>query len=452
MKKKVINILAIIIPILFIGIIFFLLTSNAPLIGIDNYEAVFNTNKENINLFFLISRALTRCLSWNARVGEFIYFFLGPLPHVIHDILNTCFFLYFIWLIFKYAFDYGDIENKNYKNFWWIFFFIPAFIFMFEPILWEDYFWMADSCNHLWGLCILMTTFLPLRKFNLKSYEIKGIKLLFYCIACFIAGTVSENIVPFIIGLIVLIIFFKYKREKKIYLWTCLSLVSFILGYLWLMLCSSTKTRYDFFKTLDWSLGTKISSFSVFFYDYKFYFIITLILLIIFLIRYFILKKKDKTLVLKKSFKYNIIFYLLSFVSFIVLLFSPYYVTRALLIITFSSLVINVYLINELLNDKKIIYKILLSIICIFTYVIYAIHIKSIFDDYNKFDYVRDEFIRYQIDNNNSNIIVPIYDRIISWRYLGVVDYELCDNDIVRNKYNIDKNIEIICSYEYRIR
>lgn len=452
MKNKIVNRLSIIIPVLFIGIIFYTLTSNAPLVGIDNYQAVYNTNGENINLFFLISRALTRCFNWNARVGEFIYFVLGPLPHIIHDILNTCFFLYFIWLIFKYAFDYEDIENKNYKNFWWIYLLIAALIFMFEPVLWEDFFWMADSCNHLWGLCILMTAFLPFRKFSLKSYEVKGIKLFFYSIACFIAGTVSENIVPFIIGLIVLIIFFKYKKEKKIYLWTCLSLGAFILGYLWLMLCSSTKVRYDFFANNDWSLSTKIYSFSTFFYDYKFYFIITLILFIIFLIRYFILKKKNKTLQLKKSFKYNTIFYLLSFVSFFVLLFSPYYVTRALLIITFSSFTINVYLINELLNDKKIIYKILLSIICIFIYVIYSIHIKSIFIDYNKFDSMRDEFIRYQIDNNNSNIIVPLYDRTINWRYFVTVEYELCNNNIVRNKYSVDKNIEIICSNEYRIR
>lgn len=451
MAKKNTNKLLFIIPIIFIGIMFFIVTSVSPLIGIDNYEAVFNTNGSNINLLYLISRALNRCLKWNARVGEFIYFFLGPLPHIIHDILNTCFFVYFIWLIYKYATDYEDVKGKN---FWWISLIVPALIFLFEPSLWDDFFWMADSCNHLWGLCILLTAFLPFRHFHFKTFEIKGAKLILYFMACFVAGTVSENIVPFILGLIVLILIYKYRKEHKIYFWSVMSFISFILGYLWLMLNSSTRVRYDHFQQLDWSLNTKNSYFLTFVKDYKYYFIIIAVLLLIYIIKCLVERKKQqKDLNIKKSFIYNISFYILSFTAFFVLTFSPYYITRALLIISFTSLTLIVYLINDLLNIRTYIPKILISIVSIIIIFIYSLHIRNIYISYNNYDKERNIFIENQLLDKQLNIlIVPLYNDDVDTRLFMPVEFELCEQDIIRNKYNVDNNTEIICVNDYSTR
>lgn len=214
----------------------------------------------------------------------------------------------------------------------------------------------------------------------------------------------------------------------------------------------STWNRYDFFEKLKWSLDSRGDMFSTFFNDFKYYFITVGILLIIYIIRMiYNYKLKKQPLQIKDSLILNIILYILSFVSFAVLLFSPYYITRALLIISFTSIVMIVYLLNELIGNN--IFKLVIGVMSSFVIIFYCVYIRNIFIDYNKFDNIRNELIVEQLSNKNlDKLIIPLYDKYPDSRIIALVEKELCTNDIVKEKYYVDDDIKILCLYNYAIR
>lgn len=454
MKKKIS--IFFIIAISIITIIYFYTLSNAPLIGIDNYESIYNNNQFGFNLIYAISKGFHRCLSWNARLGEFLFFVIGTLPHskLILFILSTLFFDLFIILILKYAFDYKDINLKSESiKFFFLIFSIFATILYINPSLWDNFFWMPNICNHLWGLCILLVLFLPFRKFLLDDFDIKGIKLVLYCIACLIAGTISENMVPLFITLCTLIVIFKLIFKKSFRVFTIPAIISLCLGYCYLILSSSTKTRMTFFTTGEW-LNAKGDMFSYFFGDFKKYFIIIGVLLIIYFLKQIILKflLKKNIKIIDTAFIYNFIFYILSFIALLVLILSPYYVSRALLVITFSSLVVIVYLLYKIFSNK--IFCIILSLGLLIFIICYSCKINNIFIDYNKFSSLRDNFIYQQVLEKNDKILYPYYDTNVDFRILRLnLEQEICQQNVFNNFYEIDsKNYEFICVYGVYVR
>jgi len=426
--------------------LFFYISSIAPMFGIDIFHATSLGLDSKFTLLRLIIRAGGRTLYWNTRLGEFLFYLVAPLPHIVYDIVNTLFFALFFFLVFKYSLDYNSSSKDTMGR---AIYLLPLLFFLFlvcEPNLWDDFFWMAGSCNHLWGLCILLLSFLPLRKFFLKSYQLSKIKLLLLCPLLFVAGLVSENIVFVFVLMTFLIIIYKYIKERKIYSWTIISLVFYLLGYAYLLFNPSTLGRYSYFSDQTWGLTTKKNMLSIFINNYNYYLLIILFLITLYLVQsYYINNKK---LVVKKSFLYNVIFYVLSYASLIPLLFCPYFFCRAILIISFSSLVLITYLIKELSEHCISSIKIIVFSLAIIGVCCYSYSIQKLYNDYNQYSKQKDEFINIQISQNSSNIMVPLYNKPYERRLLAINQPSLCSDNIIRNKFNISDDVTVTCSYD----
>ncbi len=445
MKKNILQLTIFGPTLLFIAIMFFLITQKAPTVGIDNYYAM-HTIDQDINLPFLLSRAIYRCLTWNARIGEFLYYFIAPLAHIIHDILNTMFFIVFILLILFYAFDYDDKKHISKKNFSYYALIIFAIILVFEPLLWSDFFWIAGSCNHFWGICILLTFFIPFRKFYFKTYKMSKTKLSLYCLLGIIAGTTSENIVPVLLIIISTIIIYKYIKEKKIYSWTIISFISLLIGYIWLMFNPSTWYRYNNMGNQDWAEGTKINMFYQFFTEYKYYFIILFVLLLLYVLK-LLYKKfvKHNNIIIEKSFIYNSIFFATSFISLFIMLFSSYFYTRALLIISFCFLTLFVYIIHDLTHNIHFSFKIIVSVLMIITILYYSLYIRKLYINVNNINKDIDEYVNNQLENKSTETVyIPIYIGETIKRILTNSTYELYYSNILKEKYKVPDNTNVI--------
>lgn len=431
-----------------------LATKNISYLNIDNFNARYDYSvniERNITFSFLLKRGLEHSLNWNGRIGELMLYLIAPLPDIIYKILNIFFYVIFMLLIMKYSLDYKDIKNN--KSFLYPLI-ITVLVLYLDPLLWNTYLWMAGSCNHLWGLCILMIAFLPIRQFFFNSYKIKTVKLIPYIMVMFIAGTVSESYVPFVLGLTLLILIYKVIKEKKIYNWVLFSFISMLLGYIWLVfLCPSTKIRYLFYQDTSQTISIKEIIFQKFFFGFKPYIILITILIIIylitFLIKKYILKQQIK---LKKSFIYNLLLYIFSYSSIFVMFFSSTYNNRSVFIICFTTLILAIYLINEILNEFNFMLTYIISILCVVAIAIYSFYLDTRYTEYKNFSDLRNQYIEKQINTQKDTIIVPIYSNIKNDRIFDLAyETQLCSHDILKRKYEIGDNIKILCVDNYSI-
>ena len=433
------------IAIVVIFILIFLLQSNVPMLGYDDF--ILNSPRGK-GVAYLIAEIKSSIKNWNGRSSQIIGHLIGFCPRYIFWILNSLAIILFIYLVYYYSFSESDKKNR-YKNIILTFLIVMAYIFYLFPATFDVFFWMPGACNHLWSVIITLIFLIPYYKllYNKNVFEKKNkAVIIIYILLGLIAGASLENISIFGI-LLILYTFIKSLREKKILKWQVGGFISYIIGISYLFFLSSTKKREAKFLA-----GTNIIQrgykkityiLECFFVENKYFIFIILILLIVFII--YLKYKKQKY---DNSFKNMLLLFIFSIPTLLIFYFVPYYSSRALLLFSFISLVLLIYIISCLIINKKTLFIFTCIMLCIINIYAYN-YFFEVYKSSNQVVSIRNEDIKKQAEHEEKVIVfnfIPCFywPRIIEYKeYINVnnsKDNNNYDDSGIKRFYNIDNN------------
>ena len=439
-----------------IFILIFLLQSNIPMLGYDDF--ILNSSNGK-GVAYLIAEIESSIKYWNGRSSQIIGYLIGFCPRYIFWILNSLAIILFIYLVYYYSFSESDKKDR-YKNIILTFLIVMAYIFYLFPATFDVFFWMPGACNHLWSVIITLIFLIPYYKllYNKNVFDKKNkAVIIIYILLGLIAGASLENISIFGI-LLILYTFIKSLREKKILKWQVGGFISYIIGISYLFLLSSTNKRGAKFLA-----GTNIAQrglekilyiFEYFFVENKYFIFIMLILLIIFII-YLKLKKQKYN----NTFKNILLLFIFSISTLLIFYFVPYYSNRALLLFSFISLVLLIYIISYLIINKKILFIAICLIFCAVNIYAYN-YFFEIYKLSNEVVSIRNEDVKKQAESKEEVIdfdFIPcLYGiRIIEYKeYISKYnskDNNNYDNTGIKKFYNINDKVifDYKKNYEY---
>lgn len=408
-------------------ILILVLMSKIPLVGSDD----FIVNRNYGSLYQTYNKGLIHfVLSWNTRSSQVFAFFLGRFPRIVFYIVNSIAFLFFLYLCYFYS----KKELKK-SNFLFSILLSICYIFLFFSAMFDDFFWMAGSCNHLYSTILNLVFMLPFYNLiYLKKNNYKKRKIPFYLILAFITGMSIENIPIFIIPFSIFSIIYYYKKKKKFLPIETSMLISYIIGVGVLFITSKNRQLYflDNSSGIMSKTGIKkiIYIITKFYIENTFFIWVLLITIIIYLAIRKISNKKVET-----QFKINIALLLGSLSTVMIFYFVPYYSNRATLFTSFFMLINYIYILESIIT-KDYIYKIInIILICIVTYS--YIYLYNVYNSYNKIVYIQNKNLINDvksITDNNKKI----------YYYFSNCQY---GNRVIEDKFYYDSPVMLLKYY-----
>jgi hypothetical protein len=202
---------------LFSSFIFFV-NSRSPLVGEDliltswNYQSEPDTLIEKIDL--VKERVVRQAMVWNARVGELASIVVGAFDKPVFNILNTVVIGLLVVLLFAIAF--GRFPKKESSLDLFAIFILMVLCICLHPALGELFFWKSGTCNHTWGVVLLLIFFLPFRfamnnetKSNFSAYHIVALSII-----GLIAGFASEGSNVAVVCLLILFLTYWFFTNR----------------------------------------------------------------------------------------------------------------------------------------------------------------------------------------------------------------------------------------------
>ena len=428
----------------FIFLSYIIISSVNNIFGIDEIQANTYIYNPNLTLEESIRHIIYRVTDWNMRLGELIYFILGRFPKFVCTISNGITILLFFNLIFVFTYGAKSKEyfntSKYYKSLL-ISFIVSLTIF---PAFSEVMVWNAGIYNHIFSVNLSLIAALPFRLL-LENYNLfdnhKKLKYL-----SFLAGFSVENVTAWMLIFNIVILFKiinknNIKQSIKDNFMYIINIILTIIGFSIMYIFS--KIRVDFFSQLDFVNASKKSLFIKIPYLYIYVIVIILILLFI-----NIVKKKICIKKLKKIEKILLFQSFSSIISLIVIFIThAYFAYRVTTLFYIFQLILIIYLVNNLLENKIIKYTYILDIgIIIFM----TLRLVFFYNDFNEFNLIRDKYIKDQYSNGTVVLSCVNYDNKYNYFFverLTSFDALFCDNAYYSYILE-DDSIELIRSYK----
>lgn len=398
----------------------------------DEYAYTYYFNP-NITFLGKIYQIYDRGVHWNFRVGEILYFIFGSFPLWVSYIFHVIILITFINLIVYYALGYEKYKNKDNVN---VLLMITYIVFMIiNPIIAEVFFWSGGIFNHLLSATIILLVAVPYRNLidGKQVFNKFNKKYLLYLLLCMIAGFQVESTVATLIVAMFVVNLISFIKNKKIDLLRFIPLIIVSLSFFIFLLLS--KNRIIAQSMQQFSSYSKENLFSLFL-DNR---ILQIFLLIIVLLLYLIIYKfKDLS-----EFKTRIYIFLVSFSSFVAMLFSPYYVDRGVFMLDVGVSILVVYLLYMLISKIKIKYILVFIFSILFIIIIYITFVyRDLYIDYNNYCKSRNNYITNQLDKGETfafNIYKTDKNLIIyklRERLINVAEGNESTKETINFKYN----------------
>ncbi len=424
---------------LIIIISYILILSCVGLHGHDDDVAYTYYTNPTITLLGKIKQICHRCIGWNIRIGELLYFTFGAFPLWVTHIVSSIFMIVFINLVVYYSI--GKENYKNSKNTYILLLTTYLLFMVVNPTITDIFFWPGGIFNHLFSAITILIAGIPFRNMIDEKNEFQlNKKYVIYLIFCFFIGFgVESSVATLIVAIFVynLVYVIKYK---KICLLNILPLISLSLGFMSLLLLSSTRIKVQGLS--EFSTYSKHNMLSLFFQNR----LLQICLLILFIIICILFKFKNKKI------KQKIYILILTFTSFLAMIISPYYLDRGVFMLDIGISIFCTYIIFLLLNMIKI--KKVLSVLSIL-FILTIIHItyiyRNLFIDYNHFSEIRDNYIKNEIKEKNTFVFYSYDNRYkkkyiykFNERLINVMDGNSSSQEYMKYKYNFEGDYTVI--------
>jgi hypothetical protein len=203
-----------------------------PMVADDfTYVHSFADGNRITNIFQIFPSMIGHAKGLNGRI--FAHFFVqlfDYLPSVCFDLINAAVFVGLIFMIYRIITLHHSSLSSWQKNLLIIAVFSSVWVF---PLAFgEVFFWMAGSCNYLWGIFTgLLFLFPYLNAFTTEKQIPSAAKVLFVCFSLF-AGGWSENISSSVIfAAVILLLLNKYLNKKKNEKFLYFALIAALIGF-----------------------------------------------------------------------------------------------------------------------------------------------------------------------------------------------------------------------------
>ena len=430
---------------LIIFITYVLISSTPNLFGIDDLRANTRIFFPDLTIWETIKWISGRFLYWNSRLGELIYFIVGCFPRWVYFLIDGILMISFLNLVYVFTFGVKSKKfflTKNYYISILINYLITLYLF---PGFSETMIWMAGVFNHLFSVVICLIACIPFRLLmdDYDFFENRSKKIrIFYYILCGLAAFTVENVVPWLLAYMFIIIIANLKKEFK-RKWTIIALIIVFVSFLCFVLLNSTKNRVDYFISTDWAKKSIIDMADTIltYFQYLFYVFFSLIFVNIFV------RKKNY-----KQYKFLMSQLFFSLISLLVIYLSPYFVFRTTLLFYFFMLTVITFLTNNIIfNDKYISIVVVLTLLY-FTFLT-TYNLIIFYKDFNDFNKKRYEYIMER--KTFDTLSCPMYDNKKKYFFFQrLVTYETlyCDSSYVYYITGRDDNPEVSNVYDISIR
>jgi len=212
-----------------------------------DYSFIYYTNDKFTSIFDVIPSMMKHYTMWGGRLvvhtilQEFLYF--GPFWA---DLFNTLMFVTYIFLLYSFS-------NKNNKVRPAIIFAIFLLTWFFQADLGETVLWMTGSANYLWGTTIILGFLYPYysyftdniykrEDFNQKNKGV--IYSILFLLFGIISGWTNENMVVAIGCMLVIFLFYIWKKNRKIDKWAICGFLGFCIGGILMLIAPGNFKRY----------------------------------------------------------------------------------------------------------------------------------------------------------------------------------------------------------------
>lgn len=307
------------------------------------YSLIHGTNSKVNSLSDILSSQYEHYYLWGGRsVVHFIAQYIIFIDHRYSIFLNTCIYILFIWMIYKFA-------NKNNSANSLLFIFIFTIFFLLQRVLFNTAIWLTGSANYLWGTTFVLIFLYVYYYFyqNKKSGEESWLKSIPIFFSGVIVGWCNENTSVCLITILFGLCWLLKKENRKIPYWYFIGATGVIIGFIIMLKAPGNYIRYTEImqnqkmgdNTIAHILNIRIPTLL------KLYVKTLLIPVFCWGILYF-LQLRNKTSD-KKRIHFSILLIFASHIGFISMITSPYFPQRA----TFSLITFVVIAIAILYND-----------------------------------------------------------------------------------------------------
>lgn len=199
------------------------------------------------------NRVIDSIVLWSPRIGEALATITAAFPPIIFDILNTILLIWLVLILF--IIGYGRLPDWQHFSDGFALFSILFLMITLVPLLGQLFFWKAGTCNHTWGLIMLLSFTLPFRiNYSHKVRFKNNFLLVLYVVFGFFAGLTVENASTVVLGFL-LIHYFVSMKQKRIDGKFIYPLVSLAAGTFFLLFSPSTTIRRNFYESLGYEGG-----------------------------------------------------------------------------------------------------------------------------------------------------------------------------------------------------
>lgn len=419
-----------------------IINTKTPMIGEDYalslqyYDKINSSTYQKLTLIY--ERMQYQFTNWNSRFGEQLAILFLGFDKTFFNILNS--FAFIVLAAINVRFGIGETNSISTTKLLIYTSLVLMMYYIFLPALGESVFWLTGSTNYLWGLVFLLFFLLPF--INILERPTKAEQRLpfYYLILGFFAGMTNENTVPVSIIFCCLAIVRLRLNKSKVNFAYYLAFIFHCIGYASLLFSPSTKIRREYYDQIFGSVNPSLSVYldrlvkilADFFYYYKSYIFVTLILLTLYFIVRLISKNNLGPFLRSRPFSL-ILFILFSFIAVIDMIAVPYYEVRSSLLTFFALTSFIISIIDYFSNSKRPLF--FLSVFLLLLGWLFTFNNMRI--TYNRFDadFQKRETILLGEVGLKKTIVVPRFSEIQDQRLLNSREFYLEFNNLNYSAY-----------------
>ncbi|WP_054942194.1 DUF3329 domain-containing protein [Paenibacillus ihuae] len=315
------------------------------------------------------------------------------------NIFNSIFILFLIYLVCSFV----RVRKFNNKEDLRDFIIVTLLLWFLMPVMGQTTFWLAGSINYLWSTVFVLVFLLPYRYLLEDKYIIRNniasVVVMFFL--GLLAGWSQENAAVTAVVFVGSAFIFIIYKHKKIPYWFISGSMGLIIGAIFLLLAPGNGVRKEKMY-FDLSLRDQIHGFIqsmkyIVLHEQLSLFILFLVMFIYVLFT----KAESKT----KNISLTLLLFLSGFTSYLAMIASPEFPTRATFIGAIF-IVISIMVLSSCINQKFLVAIMIVAIIPFF------LSVTNLYNDMQTVGHenaLREKVVAESIETGNYDVRLPKY-------------------------------------------
>lgn len=364
------------------------------------YSFISGGDKKLSGFYDIIRSQHNLYYNWTGRVliHAIVQFFL-LLGKDYFNIFNSIFFVALIYLVCSFV----RVRKFNNKEDLRDFVIVTLLLWFLIPVMGQTTFWLAGSVNYLWATVFVLAFLLPYRYLMEDKQIIKNnilsVTAMFFL--GLLAGWSQENAAVTAVVFVGMTFIFVMYKYKKIPYWFVSGAIGLIIGAAFLLLAPGNGVRKEIMY-FDLSLKDQVLNFyqslkNIVLYEQRALFSIFILMFL------FVLFQRSQSKI--KAVGLSLVFFISGFTSYLAMIASPEFPSRATFVGAIS-IVISIMILSNNLNQK---FK---SVIILIVIIPFLMSVTNLFKEIQIVGHenaLREKIVEEAIATGNKDVRLPPY-------------------------------------------